>query len=122
MHREEFEKLVSEAVEALPPEFKKRLENVAVVVKDWPSRHQLSKARVRRQENLLGIYEGVPLSSRGIGYNLVPPDKITIFRQPLQLRYRSPEEMAEEIGRVVRHEIAHHFGIGEQKLREIGRG
>ncbi len=119
MRREEFERLVSEAVEALPPEFKEKLENIAVTVADWPSSYQLSKVGVRRRENLLGLYEGVPLLKRGTGYNLVPPDRITIFRHPLELRCSSPEEMIQEIGRVVRHEIAHHFGIGDRRLREI---
>ncbi len=119
MQREEFERLVSKAVEALPPEFKEKLENVAVVVADWPSPYQLSKVGLKRRENLLGLYEGVPQPHRGIGYNLVPPDKITVFRQPLELRCRSTEELVREIERVVRHEIAHHFGLDDRRLREL---
>jgi len=111
--------LVAEAVEALPPEFKERLENIAMVVADWPSPYQLSKVGIKNRENLLGLYEGVPRPHRGTGYNLVPPDKITIFRRPLELRCRSSEELVREIGQVVRHEIAHHFGLDDHRLREI---
>ena len=119
MPREDFERLVAEAVEALPPEFKEKLENIAVVVADWPSPYQLSKVGIKNRENLLGLYEGVPRPHRGTGYNLVPPDKITIFRRPLELRCRSSEELVREIRRVVRHEIAHHFGLDDHRLREI---
>lgn len=122
MTREDFERLVAEAVEALPPEFKDKLENIAVVVADWPSPYQLSKVGVKNRENLLGLYEGVPRLSRGTGYNLVPPDKITIFRRPLELRCRSSEELVREIRRVVHHEIAHHFGIDDRRLGEIEGG
>ena len=119
MEREEFELLVGRALAALPREFRERLENLTVMVEDWPSRRQLREAGVGHREGLLGLYEGIPQTERGEGYNLVLPDRITIFQRPIELTCRSRREMIEEIGRVVRHEIAHHFGLSDEALEEI---
>jgi len=120
--RERFRELVAEAITGLPEEFRRRLENVDVVAMDWPSSQQLASARLRRGQMLLGLYQGVPQTRRGRGYGLVAPDKISIFQKPIEAKCRSEAEIAAEIGRVVRHEIAHHFGIGEGRLRELERG
>ena len=121
MRRERFLALVAQAVEELPPEFAERLENIDLVVEDWPTPRQLARTGVRGRFSLLGLYEGVPHTRRGQGYALVPPDKITIFRKPIQARCRSEAEVAEEVRRVVLHEIAHHFGLSEERLRLIER-
>ncbi|MFC2063420.1 metallopeptidase family protein, partial [Chloroflexota bacterium] len=99
-----------------------RLENIDVVVEDYPTREQLSSVRVRRGRNLLGLYEGVPLTLRSAHYGLVPPDKITVFQRSIENKCRGDVEITAEIRRVVRHEIAHHFGIGDARLEEIERG
>lgn len=117
--RERFYNMVMKAINALPLEFRDKLENVDVVVADWPTRSQLAKTNIRNQFGLLGLYEGVPHTKRGRGYEMVLPDKITIFQKPIEARCRSWRETEEEIGRVVRHEIAHHFGTEEQRLRII---
>jgi predicted Zn-dependent protease with MMP-like domain len=122
MDRERFEWLVARAVQALPEEFVTRLENIDVVVEDWPTVHQLTKAGLRRGQTLLGLYEGVPLTKRGGHYGLVPPDKITIFRKPIEVKSRCDAEIIAEIQRVVKHEIAHHFGIGDARLEQIEKG
>jgi predicted Zn-dependent protease with MMP-like domain len=119
MDRERFEWLVARAVEALPEEFITRLENVDVVVDDWPSRGQLARARLGPSQMLLGLYEGVPQTRRSRHYGLVPPDKITIFQKPIESRCRDDAEIDAEIQRVVQHEIAHHFGIGDARLYQI---
>jgi len=119
MDRERFERLVERAVEGLPEEFRARLENVDVVVEDWPSHHQMSRMGLRNRHALLGLYEGIPLTERGGHYGLVPPDKITIFQRPIEARYRDDAKITAVIGKVVRHEIAHHFGIGDRRLREL---
>lgn len=121
MDRQEFEALVDKAIEALPPEFRSKLENVDIAVEDWPSPQQVSKLRLRSKAQLLGLYEGVPQTERNRGYNLVLPDRITIFQKPIELKCRSSQEIKEEIGSVVRHEIAHHFGIGDATLYKIER-
>jgi predicted Zn-dependent protease with MMP-like domain len=121
MEREKFEALVYRAIDTLPEEFKNKLENVDVLVEDWPSTQQLSRLRMKDKGQLLGLYEGVPQTNRGSGYNLVLPDKITIFQRPIEMRCRSDGEIEAEIGRVVQHEIAHHFGIGDATLYKIER-
>ena len=119
MQRERFEALVAKAISDLPAEFRDRLENVDVVVEDWPTQRQLSETKLRHQASLLGLYEGVPLTKRDRGYSLVLPDKITIFQKPVEAICRSDEEIEWEIQKVMRHEIAHHFGSGEERLQEI---
>jgi predicted Zn-dependent protease with MMP-like domain len=119
MDRERFERLVERAVASLPEEFHARLENVDVVVEDWPSHHELARLGLKSRYELLGLYQGVPLTKRGWHYGLVPPDKITIFQRPIEAKCRDDDRITREIGRVVRHEIAHHFGIGDGRLREL---
>lgn len=119
MNRERFEWLVSRAVATLPEQFLDRLENLAVVVTDYPSDTQLAKTGLRSSQALLGLYEGVPQTKRSRYYSMVTPDKITIFQKPIESRCRDDAEVAAEIQRVVRHEIAHHFGIDEARLKQI---
>ena len=120
MERERFEELVAEALSELPEEFRDMLDNVDVTVQDYPTRRQLG--RTRPGMTLLGLYEGVPQTRRTRGYSMVPPDKITIFQKPIEAIYHSEKEIAAAIQRVVRHEIAHHFGFDEQSLRRIEAG
>ena len=122
MDRERFERLVLRAVESLPEEFCDRLENIDVVVEDWPTRTQLAKVGLGRGQTLLGLYQGVPLTRRSAHYGMVPPDKITIFQKPIEAKCRDDARVTAEIRRVVLHEIAHHFGIGDGRLRELERG
>jgi predicted Zn-dependent protease with MMP-like domain len=108
----DFEACVREALETLPPDLAKAMSNVELVVEDEPPEGQ----------PLLGLYQGVPLTHRTTGYGGVPPDKISIFRGPLERRYgRDPRALRDQIRRVVLHEIAHHFGISDERLREIDR-
>jgi predicted Zn-dependent protease with MMP-like domain len=120
MERERFEELVGRAVENLPEEFLERLDNIAVLVEDLPTATQMRKSRVPRGNILLGLYEGIPRTRRSSAYGMVLPDKITIFQKPIEAKCRNEEEIVAEIERVVRHEIAHHFGIGDERLRELG--
>ena len=119
MNREKFEWLVARAVETLPGEFITRLENVVVVVENRPTRTQLARTGIRQGYSLLGLYEGVPLTKRGGHYGLVPPDKITIFQKPIESRCRDDAAITAEIQSVVQHEIAHHFGIDDARLKQI---
>jgi predicted Zn-dependent protease with MMP-like domain len=107
-----FEEYAREALDALPPELREQMSNVEIVVEQEPPRGQ----------PLLGLYEGIPLTRRGSYYAGVLPDKITIFRGPLERLYgRDPETLRREVRRVVLHEIAHHFGISDERLIEIDR-
>jgi predicted Zn-dependent protease with MMP-like domain len=108
----EFEDAVADAVATLPPDLRDFMSNVAIVVEDRPP----------PGSGLLGLYEGVPLTQRTSGYAGVPPDKITIYRRPLErLAGGDPARLQEEIRRTVLHEIAHHFGISDERLRELDR-
>jgi predicted Zn-dependent protease with MMP-like domain len=122
MDREEFERLVSRAIESLPAEFQSRLENVDIVVEEWPTGTQLRQAKIRSPRQLLGLYQGVPQTRRGRGYMLVLPDKISIFQRAIEAQCRSAYEIEAKVGDVVRHEIAHHFGLDDETLRKIERG
>jgi predicted Zn-dependent protease with MMP-like domain len=120
MERARFEQLVAEAVEGLPEEFQERLENIDVTVEDLPFRRQMRQAGLGESMTLLGLYEGIPLTERHTGYGMVPPDKVTIFQKTIEAKCGSDETyIKEEVQRVVRHEIAHHFGIGDARLWQI---
>ncbi len=122
MDSKKFERLVAQAIESLPEEFRERLENIDVVVADRPSREQLRVLGGRRGETLLGLYEGIPITRRGHGYGLVIPDKVTIFQKPIETICKNDAQIINEVQRVVRHEIAHHFGISDDRLRQLGMG
>ena len=122
MDRERFEWLVAKVVEDLPEEFLTKLQNVDIVVEDRPNSAQVAKAGLRRGETIFGLYEGVPQTRRGRHYGMVLPDKITIFQKPIEARCSYENEILAEIQRVVKHEIAHHFGISDARLRQIEKG
>lgn len=115
-----FEDLVADAIDALPDEFRQRLDNVEVVVEEWPDPATLQLAKVPHPAQLLGFYHGIPQTRRNRAYTLVLPDKISLYRQPILMRCRNWEEARRMVFHVLAHEIAHHFGIGDDRLREIG--
>jgi len=119
MRGEEFERLVAEALEELPEEFQKRLDNIDVVVAAHPTRDQMERAGIGPHQTLFGLYEGVPLTKRDRGYHLVLPDKITIFQRPMEAVCRTKDEIRDLVRRTVMHEIAHHFGIGDERLKGL---
>lgn len=115
--REDFERLVAEALDEIPEELGKFMDNVAVFVEDWPSPRQLRGAR----GTLLGLYEGVDLTRRSpLSYVGTMPDRITIFRGPISALAHSRAELKHIVTRTVVHEIAHHFGISDRRLEELG--
>ena len=122
MRREtvDFHELVERALEGLPPELSELLDNVAIVVDDWPG-YSTPLVADGPDDTLYGLYEGVPLTQRGAGYHGTLPDKITIFRGPLERDF-TRGELEEQIRITVVHEIAHHFGIDEERLEELGWG
>ena len=112
MHEVDFEREVDDAVAALPPDLRDDISNVAIVVEDEPPPGQ----------PLLGLYQGIPLTRRTSGYSGVLPDKITIYRGPLERLYGADREtLRRQIRHVVFHEVAHHFGISDERLEEMGR-
>jgi predicted Zn-dependent protease with MMP-like domain len=108
----DFEQAVQDALDSLPPELRDRLSNVEVLIEEEPPGGR----------PLLGLYQGVPLTRRGSNYSGALPDKISIYRGPLERRYGSdPELLRQQVARVVLHEVAHHFGISDARLIEIDR-
>lgn len=117
---EEFDQLVVEALETLPLFFQEKLSNIEVMTADWPSKAELQSVGLQDRNQLLGLYRGIPLTRRTSGYNLVLPDKITLFRMPIQRFCRTPQAVMKQTRRTVLHELAHHFGISDERLRELG--
>jgi predicted Zn-dependent protease with MMP-like domain len=117
---EEFEALVVEALEAMPPEIQAALQNIEVVVAEWPTAAELRSVGLEPGHLLLGLYQGTPLTKRGSHYGMVLPDKVTIFQGPIEQVCRTPRQVIRQVQRTVRHEIAHHFGISDDRLRELG--
>lgn len=112
---EEFEKLVSEGIDAIDERFLKKLKNVDIVIEDNPTPFQQERLRLRGAL-LFGLYEGVPQTKRE-GYGQVLPDKITIFKNPIEQAYLNPEDIKRAVKDTVWHEIAHHFGMDEHQVR-----
>jgi predicted Zn-dependent protease with MMP-like domain len=117
---QDFYDLVERALDGLPPELSRLLDNVAIVVDEWPE-YSTPLVSDGQGETLYGLYEGVPLTERGAGYYGVLPDKITIFRGPLERDFRTAE-LEEQVRITVVHEIAHYFGFDEDRLEELGWG
>ncbi len=120
LSRRMFETLVERALASIPAELRSRMDNVQIVVEGWPDEAHFAEAGLEAGETLFGLYEGVPLVERGIVAEPLLPDKITIFQGPLEEACESDEEIAEEIRRTVVHEIAHHFGIDDARLTQLG--
>lgn len=108
--REDFDDLVSDALDELPSELARLMDNVAIFVEDAPP----------DGEDLLGLYEGVPLTERGDGYLMAIPDRITIYRLPMLGQCDTADDIRQEVAVTVAHEIAHHFGIDDARLHELG--
>ena len=117
--RNEFEVLVGEALDELPPELMKAISNVQVVVQDLPG-PEAGGARLAPHSILLGLYTGIPLTHRGMGYTGVLPDRITIYQDNIERIAGSPEAIRAQVRQTVIHEMAHHFGISDERLDELG--
>lgn len=115
-----FERLVADALDGLPDSVLRMLDNVAVVVADEPTPHQRQRIQLRDDEILLGLYEGIPLTERTSGYSSVLPDKVTIFQRAIEAECDSEEALTEAVRHTVVHELAHHLGIDDARLVELG--
>jgi predicted Zn-dependent protease with MMP-like domain len=120
MNRTAFEDLVAEALEDLPDEIMGWLDNVAIVVGERPTPEQLAEAGLRPNQLLFGLYVGVPKTHRGFTYGETVPDKIVIFRRPIEQVCRTPAQVRDQVRRTVLHELGHHFGLDEDDLRAAG--
>ena len=118
--RNKFKQIVSEGIAAIPEKFLKKLSNVAIIIEKRPTQAQEKKLHLRQGLVLFGLYEGVPQTRRGFGYSGVLPDKITIFQEAIESVGRDEKDFKEIVRNTVWHEIAHHFGMDEKKVREAG--
>ncbi len=107
---------MTKAMDELPQSYVKRLDNVAIVYADEPSPEQVTRMRLDNNHLLLGLYEGIPKTQRGSGYNLVLPDKITLFKRPILAVSRDMDELFEQIKRTLWHEMAHHYGLNHADI------
>ena len=120
MERKEFEALARKAFDRLPEVFKKKLENVDLTIEDEPDMETAKTSGLGGRGRLLGLYEGVPLKERTHYYGMVMPDKITLYKANIEKSCNSKDEVLAQIQHVIEHEIAHHFGISDKRLKDIG--
>ncbi len=118
MNREEFEGIVINTLRGLPKEIRKRIENIEIVIEDYPSPY--ISQRMGEGLKILGLYQGVPLPRRGPWYGNVLPDRIIIYKKIVEELSPDKESLKETIRRVVLHEIGHYFGLSEDRLRKLG--
>ncbi len=117
--REQFDELITQAMNELPQENIQGLSNVAIIIEDVPSEDQIEKIKLRGDQTLLGLYEGIPLTKRNNNYSFVLPDKITLFKKALQHRASSVAELKEEIKHTLWHEIAHFYGLDHDRIYKL---
>jgi predicted Zn-dependent protease with MMP-like domain len=119
---EAFDTLVDQAIASLPEWVHEKMDNVAILVAPWPTPQQLESVQRQRGRGvlLLGLYEGVPLTRRGRGYNLTPPDRITLFQRALEMQAQDAQQLVAAIQHTIIHEIGHYFGMSEDQLHALG--
>lgn len=115
----DFEKLVDDGIAMIPSELRALIDNVEITIEHAPSNRLLAEMGLTRDDALYGLYQGTPLTERMTDYSAMP-DKIVIYRQPLTEDFTDPDELRYEVARTVIHEIAHHFGIDDERLAELG--
>ena len=122
MDREEFEKVVEEVFESLPELFRATIDNVHIVVEELPETQRKSRKGIRSGGLLLGLYEGIPLTKRGVDYGMYPviPDRITLFRRNIEAVARDTDDLRAKIREVLMHEIGHYYGMSESEIRRAG--
>ena len=121
MERKEFENLVIKALKGLPGVFKDKLENVDIVIEDEPDMDTVKVRKLGSKGHLLGLYQGVPLKARTHYYGMVLPDKITLYKANIERSCKATgKHIYKEIKHILQHEIGHHFGISDQRLKKLG--
>lgn len=115
----DFNDLISSVMDELPQEYIERLDNVLITYEDDPTNEQRAKLKLRCNETLYGLYEGIPLISRTNSYNFVLPDKITLFKNPLSHGTDNEKDFREQVKRTLWHEIAHYYGLGHDQIHEL---
>ena len=120
MHRARFRRLVQAAIAAIPMEFAEQMDNVDILVRTRPTGEEREDAGIGRHQRLLGLYVGHPLTSRGSYYGNTLPDRIMIYQEAIESVCRTDDEVVAQVRTTVLHEVAHHFGIDDERLHDIG--
>ena len=118
--RRRFERLVTRAIAELPDTFRNAITNLEIIIVNRPSAEDRVEMGLHRGETLLGLYRGTPLTHRDQGYNLTLPDTITLFQRPIEAISRDDVELVDQVRHTLLHELAHHFGIDDERLDELG--
>lgn len=118
----EFEELMSEALDALPEKYVAGLNNVLITYEDEPTAEQREALKLHCNQTLFGLYQGIPRTQRGNGYNMVLPDKITLFKRPILHVSPTLEELKRQIHNTLWHEIAHHYGLDHDQIHSLQKG
>jgi predicted Zn-dependent protease with MMP-like domain len=119
LDREKFEELVEKAYERIPGKFKRRMENVEIIVEDCPTPEDLEQLRIRGEKLLLGFYRGTPLPKRSVWQVARLPDKIVLYQRNIERICRSEKEIEERVNEVLLHEIGHYFGLSDKEIYEL---
>jgi len=122
VQRERFERLVRRALRRLPPVIQQAMENVAIVVEDWPDEQTVADMGLDSPRDLFGLYYGVPLAERGVGGDSWEPDRIVLYQRPIEAACATDEEMVQEVRTTVLHEVGHFLGMSEVDLARLGYG
>ncbi len=117
---DEFAEAVTEALQLLPDDFQRHMTDLAVDVQDLPDRQTLTELGIKDQRGLLGMYHGLPLTRRSVGHLLRMPERIVLYQRNIERICRSRRDLIDQIRRTVLHEVGHHFGMDERRLRELG--
>jgi|SRR5581483_2186421 len=117
---DQFESLVDEAIEQIPEYYRNAIDNLAIVVEELPDHWTMQAAHISNPYQLLGFYHGVPITQRHLEYGNVAPDRISIYRRPILAQCQNDDEVRALVHHVVQHEVAHYFGIDDDRLMEIG--
>jgi predicted Zn-dependent protease with MMP-like domain len=119
MNRERFRRLVDEALQTIPDDFRNAMENIAIVVEDEPTPEQLEEVGIEPPDSLLGLYQGTPLTERQWAHGNALPDKITLFQRVIEDESEDEDDMVVAIGETLIHEVGHYFGLSEEEIEEI---
>lgn len=119
MTRADFEQYVKEAIDTIPPRFRKAVRNLAIVVEDEPSDELLREMEIEPPDTLFGLYQGTPLTERGWGYGNTLPDRITLYQGPIEDASENEDDLIVCIGETLIHELGHYFGLSEEEIEEI---
>jgi predicted Zn-dependent protease with MMP-like domain len=119
LNRETFEELIDKAFEKIPQKFKQKMENVEIIVEDFPTPEDLEQPRIRDESLLLGLYRGTPLPKRSIWQVARLPDRIILFQKNIERMYRSKKEVEQKVYEVLLHEIGHYFGLSDKEIYEL---